>query len=416
MKPHPSDQVPPEVPEVGTGKNSADGLSQAAEQSGATAVPAAASAVAEKPETAPNRERVVYLLGAGATHACVTSVKSAYGILMRHLGPDLASSVRKLFEEDKYRDKESLRTLANSVINENTDFEHVITFLDESSSLLHKEFADQLRVIFERVLRHRLTQIQTEQGDAPVGLYTALLDMYEVRGFGEQLRGFLTLNYDQYLELAIAKLGIHALDAGVHLPTSKDAKSHLRVLKLHGSFGWNHSWPITTSGTSTLWIPPGIQKAKENYPFNLLWGLARELLDCDVVRIIGCRLGPNDWDLVSLLFTTRHASAGGRPYRIEVIDSPELATELQADFPYLDILSILEISRVGEQLVSEFIGGDPRPFKTLSDEDQQKAVKAAGTGKNWFRLWLKQMAETTYALGSIDTPSGVFKQLLESED
>ncbi len=343
-------------------------------------------------------------------------MNSAYGILMRHLGPELAAKVRELVEQ-KYKEKASLHALANNVINEDTDFEHVITFLDESSSSLHKMFADDLRKIFEAVLRQRLRQIEAEQGEAPVGLYTALLDMYEVPGFREELLGFLTLNYDQYLELAIQKLGVHTVNAGVLLSPHQEAKSPIRVLKLHGSFGWDHCWPITTSGASTLWIPPGIQKAKENYPFNLLWGLARELLDCDVLRIVGCRLGPNDWDLVSLLFTTRHTNSGGRPYRIEVIDSPQQALQLQTTFPYLDVLSILEMGQVGNQLVSELIGGDPRKFRTLSTEDQDKAVQTAGTGRNWLRLWLKQMAETTYAeLGSIETPSSVFKNLLETDD
>jgi hypothetical protein len=329
----------------------------------------------------------------------------------------LAGKVRELIEEERYKEKTALHTLVNTIINEDTDFEHVITFLDESSSSLHKMFADDLRGVFETVLRQRLGQIDAEQGEAPVGLFTALLDMHEVPGFKEELLGFLTLNYDQYLELAFEKLGLHTVNTGVFLNPQEAAKVPIRVLKLHGSFGWDHCWPITTSGTSTLWIPPGIQKAKENYPFNLLWGLARELLDCDVLRIVGCRLGPNDWDLVSLLFTTRHTSSGGRPYRIEVIDSPELALQLKKTFPYLDVLSLLEMGKVGNQLVSEFIGGDPRAYGTLSPEDQHKAVQNAGTARNWLRLWLKQMAEIMYAqLGSVETPGGVFKQLLETED
>jgi hypothetical protein len=404
LRTNPADSAPPQPPGEGP-----SAPSQAAPQ--ATAV-----APAESSGPQPTRERVVYLLGAGASHACVKAVNSAYGVLMRHLGEELASKVRDLVER-QYKGKTTLHALANNVINENTDFEHVITFLDESSSSLHKMFADDLRDIFEEVLRQRLAQIEAEQGEAPVGLYTALLDMHEVPGFTEELRGFLSLNYDQYLELAIQKLGLHTVNAGVLLSPSPEAKSPIRVLKLHGSFGWDHCWPITTSGVSTLWIPPGIQKAKESYPFNLLWGLARELLDCDILRIVGCRLGPNDWDLVSLLFTTRHTNSAGRPYRIEVIDSPDLAAQLQKTFPYLDVLSLLEIGRVGKQLVSEVIGGDPREFRTLSLEDQKKAIETAGTGRNWLRLWLKQMAETLYAeLGSIETASGVFKHLLEADD
>ena len=38
---------------------------------------------------------------------------------------------------------------------------------------------------------------------------------------------------------------------------------------------------------------------------DLIWDKARELLDCDVLRIIGSSLSMNDWELVSLVHTTQ---------------------------------------------------------------------------------------------------------------
>jgi hypothetical protein len=69
-----------------------------------------------------------------------------------------------------------------------------------------------------------------------------------------------------------------------------------------------------------LWIPPSIEKVKDRYPFNLLWGKAFELLlNCDVLRIVGCNLSQNDWGLISLLFNTQLEPGG--VYEIELIRS-----------------------------------------------------------------------------------------------
>jgi hypothetical protein len=363
------------------------------------------------PEEA-HRERVIYLFGAGATHACIKAVNSAYGILMKDLNQELADRVRELVQS-KYPGNVSLDELVNNVINEGTDFEHVITFLDESCSRLHSDFADDLRRTFESVLRSRLEQIEVEQGKTPDGLYFALLDMYKVPALREELGGILTINYDSYLENAVARTSAHSLDTGVYVAPPSVTKTPIRVLKLHGSFRWDDTWPITTAGETTLWIPPGIQKAKERYPFNILWGLARELLDCDVLRIVGCRLGANDWDLISLLFSTRHTNLARKPYRIEIIDAPKQAKRLQDDFPYLGVLSILEVEPLGSQLIAELTGGPPRRYETLPTSEQEDIIERAGT-QNWFRLWLKLKAEAAYRdLGSLTTDEGAFESLLE---
>lgn len=361
------------------------------------------------------RERVVYLFGAGATHACVKAVNSGFGLLMRDLSEELSNRLRDAVEAE-FAGNPALNDLMNNVVDERTDFEHIITFLDESCSRLHKEFAATMRRTFEQVLRTRLQEIDMEQGKTPDDLYFALLDMYAVSGFPEELGGLLTLNYDGYLDNAIARKGDLQLDPGIRIPPAIGLNlASLRLLKLHGSFTWTETWPITPGEDIPLWIPPGIQKAKAHYPYNLLWGLARELLDCDLLRIVGCRLSANDWDLISLLFTTRHTNYSRAPYRIEIIDSPEFARRLQADFPYLGATSLLEIEPLGSQIIAEFIGGPPRPYDALTAPELQALSGVVASPQNWFRIWLKHKAESTYSeLGSVATPQGAFQKLLEA--
>lgn len=363
------------------------------------------------------RKKVVYLIGAGASQGCVNFVGNGRGILMKHLTQKLADRVHCLVK-GSFRDDNRLIDLVNTVVDEDTDFEHVITFLDESTSDQHRMFAERLRDVFEDVLRRELESIEEEIGEDRYRLYAMLLDMYEIQGLSEELNAILTINYDDYIEGAASTVYDSPVDFGISIGDGTNPNHRLKLLKLHGSFGWNETWPITTNGNaSTLWIPPGIQKKKERYPFNVLWGLAREVLDCDVLRIVGCRLSPSDWDLISLLFTTRHSNTLRSPYKVEVIDSPCHAFRLKEEYPYLDIQSLLEIRdyEIGSRLIGELLGTPPKSYDSLSLNERERVLDAAGNESNWFRVWLEHMAEALFVeptIESLDTESGLFNQLL----
>lgn len=145
-------------------------------------------------------------------------------------------------------------------------------------------------------------------------------------------------------------------------------------------------------------------------------GLAREVLSCDVLRIIGCRLDGNDWDLVSLLFNSLHDRTEYRPFRVEVIDSPQQAIALQQRFPYLGAQSLLEIDGIGPQMVAEVLGGEPRGADQLTASEQRRLRDGDFEGKNWFGLWLEKKAGALFLdLGSIETDLGAFARMLEGE-
>ena len=271
------------------------------------------------------------------------------------------------------------------------------------------------------MLRAELTAIRRDLGDDRYGLYSALLDMYKVHGCPEELGGILSINYDEYVEAAAEKVYGEAVDYGISVYNGRVGETGPKLLKLHGSFNWKDTWPVEASNRALgmpLWIPPGIQKAKESYPFGVLWGLAREMLNCDVLRIIGCRLSGNDWDLISLLFSTRHAHAKrDKPYTVEIIDCPKQAFGLKEQYPYLGVRSVFEIEDlgIGRQLISEVLGGPPRSFELLTEEEQLRAARVGHEGKNWFRMWLEQMAEAfvrELTNVSMDTPSGAFSKML----
>lgn len=214
-----------------------------------------------------SKQKVVYLFGAGASHACVDYWRSPYGILMSHLKPPMANAVRALVTSEGREHYRALYDLTNDLVDDHTDYEHLITFLEDSPSALHRRFADELRRQFEIVLRTRLDNNETELGADRFVLYAILLDMYNIMGCPEELRGALTINYDDYLEAAVAAVE-QSIDFGVAVSRGSSAsEKSVKVIKLHGSFQWTDTWPIVPqfdrNGEQPLWIPPGIHKRKE---------------------------------------------------------------------------------------------------------------------------------------------------------
>lgn len=368
------------------------------------------------PESEPAPRRVVYLLGAGATQGAADFAGSSEKLVMPGLIDVLLERMREVYV-DQFHDHPSVSHLVNDVVDADTDFEHLLTFLEDTPSLVYQDLARRLKTVFSAVLRSALDKVCTEVGDKHSELYAVLVDMHQVESSRESLHGFLTLNYDLFLENAIEKLG-RSVDYGVYVRSATRTPDAIRVLKLHGSFGWRHTWPIELAAaiSTGLWIPPGIRKAKAEYPFNAIWGAARELLDCDILRIIGCNLGPNDWDLVSLLFTTMHGRDSGAPYDIEVVGWPTTAYRMAASFPYLGVRSLLELPEIGPQLIGEVLGREPIDYVDLNEPDQGLAItNARSKVANPFEHWLRLKGELMLRdLPTLDTSHGVFKNFVET--
>lgn len=362
--------------------------------------------------------RVSYLFGAGATQGAVQYAGSTQSLVMPGLIQRLLDRTNTAYAEE-FSDHAGLRHLVNDVVDPDTDFEHLLTFLSDTPSRRYQEFAERLKGVFSEVLRRALADVRKELGDQHYALYAALLDMHNVADSGERLVGMLTLNYDDFLERAIERGLGRTVNYGVDVAGSEagDEQDPIHVLKLHGSFSWQSVWPIQIAAQpdTGLWIPPGIRKSKGEYPFNAIWGRAREVLDCDVLRIVGCNLGPNDWDLVSLLFTTMHGRESAQPYEIEIIGRPRNAKKLSELFPYLTPRSLLEISGIGAQLVAELLGGTPTDFSELDDKAQELARRAADERiDNPFQQWLRLKGELMYRdLPTIETERNLFQQFIE---
>jgi hypothetical protein len=199
-------------------------------------------------------------------------------------------------------------------------------------------------------------------------MITALIDMHSLSNYDEELYAILTINYDNFIEKSlIINYGSVNLPFEV-MPVDNQYNIDNSVpplCKLHGSFNWENTNPVKIDDSllvteeehdRILWVPPGVIKKSDYYPFNAIWGTARFYLNCDILRIIGCSLNVNDLGVISLLHTTNRLRQDDKlKYEIQLIDYPNSYREARERFPYLNIRAIVDIQEFIEYIQAEYL-------------------------------------------------------------
>lgn len=354
--------------------------------------------------------KIAYLFGAGASEGEIKHRGALKSILMNGI---IDGIVSKLSKEPRPK----LEDVTN-YLTEDANIEQLITLYESSGTAEHIQTAQTLKTLFREELEERVVG---PGPDYAPGLFAALLDMHSLEGLDEKLIVVLTTNYEDLIEQAMqAVYGkvnyvIKTVPADGPYVLSND---EVPILKLHGSFNWKNESPVMiqraiSDEQDIIWIPPGVAKKRESYPFDLIWGKARELLDCDVLRIIGASLSMNDWELISLLFTTQKLRTDKKSsYIIEIIDYPDRCGKIKEQYKYLDIRGIFEIPEVREYLVKAYL---PRHIGLdVAEERLEKiAQEYLQPPENMFAHWLRAKGEALYYSGvPIGTPRGYFEQFV----
>ncbi|MEW6722041.1 MAG: SIR2 family protein [Candidatus Micrarchaeota archaeon] len=282
--------------------------------------------------------KVVYLFGAGATHA-----EKMYALRSDDVGDegllnaDVSRRVISNFltdepgflsefgiDEKSSLEREKYKVLVGGnkkVAEKNVDIELLISLIQSIKTDKARQAAEKLRAAFREDIRFNLSQPSN-----PVNpmLYSSLLELSRINESNEQVLGYLTTNYDSLIDSAF-KLLRQEIDYGAEVYNNEISSKSNVLLKLHGSFDWQMSANSNKLEINSLtdnhavWVPPGLDKEYVSYPYNLLSGRARELLtNCDVLRIIGCSLHQNDFRLISLLHST-YCSRKPNSYTIDLV-------------------------------------------------------------------------------------------------
>ncbi|MFN0159035.1 MAG: SIR2 family protein [Bacteroidota bacterium] len=291
-----------------------------------------------------SKKKVVYLLGAGATQGELKLVDDSVQLLTSDIVSGIISKI------DKKKTK-VLKDLKNE-LNDKSDVEHLISLYESIGTNKHLKVSRELRVLFREEILERMKNFQKRNTSFFPLLTCTTIDMHQIPQFEETLSGIITVNYDSLTELAIQKVkkGInYSIKVKNKVPSFRLKKRNVfPFLKLHGSFDWKKDYPLQVTNPNDLveediyCLPPGVDKKKDLYPFNLLWGKAKEILQCDLLRVIGCSLNRNDWQLISLVFSMQKIQSADR-LRIEIIDFYDTGERIQKNYPYLKTKTVLDI-------------------------------------------------------------------------
>jgi hypothetical protein len=353
-------------------------------------------------------KKIVYLIGAGATEGAARFHGYEKSLLMDGLLDDISVLLSRKRGKDMGWARNQLANGAN--------LERLVSLYEYSGTSKHIRIAKALRDAFRISLENRIAEIEN---DFTPELFVALLDMHRVRRINEELTAIFTTNYEDLLERSIfkiyGKVSYPIQITSVRQTLRSSTTVPFFILKLHGSFNWKSAYPIFRTmphdrSNDSLWIPPGVVKRKEAYPFNILWGRAKELLDCDVLRIVGSSLSQNDWDLVALISIAQGLSTSSkRPLRIEFINSLEAKNEIAGTHRYLDIVGMDEIPEIKDYVKKTYYPLD----EPIDDDKLQEAVKDVLSKGNIFELWLRAKGEKMFNDGlPLDTDSSDFKDFI----
>jgi hypothetical protein len=105
--------------------------------------------------------------------------------------------------------------------------------------------------------------------------------------------------------------------------------------------------------------------------------MAYEVLvkNCDILRVIGCSLSQNDWNIISLLFNAQYKQYCYKKtcFKIELIMGPESCDRIIKEYSYLK--NVFAIGYLTDGKFADY-------------KDKNKITKGSEL-ENFFKYWLK---------------------------
>jgi hypothetical protein len=297
--------------------------------------------------------KIVYLFGAGATHAELQNIEpdlaeKGHGLLVRDVSSRVIERARK---DQKYRKDVSTVSATSGSLN----IELLISLIENSKIHGWEYKTRRLKTLVQEDIEKVLSGSRTRR----FYLHKALFEVHKhpATQAREHLTGLISLNYDDVLDTAYEQY--HGLPRYCFsLEPDPPGSGAVPLLKLHGSFNWKNLKIRGRKRTIEI-IPLGSAKTYIHPPYGCIWNQALEtLVACDTLRVIGCSLSPNDVHLIDLLFKA-HLERGS-PFEIEIIASQRGGMAIRQNYGFFPgIRALLDIK---DNLISE---ADPlNPFRT----------------------------------------------------
>jgi len=347
----------------------------------------------EMPETNDKR-KVVYLLGAGATHAEMVNavprlasdetLQRRIGLLTSHLSARVMRSAR--LNANFVKDLEFLEPPrkqepvgAAKGVTGAMNIELLISLIENSKARGWEQKARILKLLVRRDIEARL-----QQRKARFYLHSALLEMQQ-KSEDERLIGIISLNYDDVLDEAYKEVYRKTrLDYCVSLDAAARASQEVPVLKLHGSFNWRRGLTVRGRKRRIDIIPLGSNKNYLHAPYNFIWTRALEVLvECDSLRVIGCSLSQNDTHLVDLLFKAHLEKPPDKmkSFEIEIISGESAGRAIRDNYGFFPGVKTQQGESLNPFLTWLMSRADRIPADTIKGTRHLKKLKIAGLSK-----------------------------------
>ena len=297
--------------------------------------------------------KIVYLFGAGATHAELQNIDPALteknrGLLVSHVSSRVIERARR--EKGYIKDVATVSGTSGSL-----NIELLISLIENSKIRGWEHKAQRLKKLVREDIEGILSATRTRR----FYLHKALLELHRnvATHQKEELIGLISLNYDNVLDTTYKEYCGRRLYC-FSTDTAPAAGQGIPLLKLHGSFGWKNLKIRGRKRTIEI-IPLGSTKNYIHPPYGYIWNQALEtLIRCDTLRVIGCSLSQNDFHLIDLLFKA-HLERDAE-FDIEIIAAERVGQGIRDSYGFFRGLRTL--TQIKDNLVPE---PEPtNPFKT----------------------------------------------------
>ena len=273
------------------------------------------------------RNKIVYLLGAGATHAELQNldpdlIEETDGLLTGNVSSRVIKKARR---DEKYTEGVEMVSSTSGSLN----IELLISLIENSKIHDWEYKTGRLKTLVQEDIEDILSKFRS----ARFYLHKALFELqtHPRTKTTEELIGLISLNYDDVLDQAYEQSYRRRPNYCFSLK-DEPSRGAIPLLKLHGSFNWKKQ-KVRGRWRRIEIIPMGAAKSYLHAPYGFIWNRALEILiGCDTLRVIGCSLSPNDAHLIDLLFKA-HLERG-KAFDIEIISSTVAGEEIKRNYGF----------------------------------------------------------------------------------
>ncbi len=310
------------------------------------------------------QKKIVYLFGAGATHAEIMNLEDNPDAKFRDNNGLLISNVSTRVMKSAHKKMSWFQKNENVFTSTKGSFNiELLISLFETNQISEKKIST-IKLLVQKDIKKRLSDSRKKK----FYLHKALFELHKRIEEKEKLLGIISLNYDNILDEAYEKL----LGYKPNYCFTSEKIEHMPLLKLHGSFNWSNISLYKKSKDISI-IPMGINKNYLMPPYNFIWGRAFELLvKCDIIRVIGCSLNQNDFGLIDLLFKAHLERDNGieiQPIDFQPLNGHHHMKNNFGFFPGIIDPKDIEETMIADVSISNYDLGNP------------------------FKIWLKAKAE-----------------------